>query len=144
MARPRTPTNILALKGAYKKDPQRLKERENEPENTKPIGEPKHLTGLEIEFYNEIIDSTIDGVLGAADRIAVEQAAILLVSCRNLRTVEKVITEAGEDKVVNIPVPASPAEKNQLFKYLGQFGMLPADRSKISIAKPKKKNAFDD
>jgi len=35
--------------------------------------------------------------------------------------------------------------EQQLFtKYLGQFGMLPCDRSKISIDKPKKPNPFAD
>ena len=40
MARPRTPTNLLSLRGAFKKDPQRLKARENEPKPAKAEAKP--------------------------------------------------------------------------------------------------------
>lgn len=40
MARPRTPTNVLKLRGAFKKDPARGREREDEPIVTEPLGEP--------------------------------------------------------------------------------------------------------
>ena len=38
MARPRKPTNILKLTGSAKKHPDRMRERENEPEEKDPIG----------------------------------------------------------------------------------------------------------
>ena len=127
MVRPRTPSNILALKGAFKKDPQRLKARENEPVNKNPIGKPpRFLSAVEKRAFNEIVKFSIDGVLGEADRLGIEMAARLLVKCRNVEE------------------PASAAEQNLLYKYLSQFGFLAADRSKLSIPAPKKKNKFDD
>lgn len=133
MARPRTPTNILALKGSFKKDPDRLKERENEPENINPVGEPfDHLPDNIKAAWNEIVTLSITGVLGEADRLSIEQCARLLIKCRDQHIV------AGD------VVPASAQEQNQFFKYLSQFGMLPADRSKLSIPKKKPKNKFAD
>ena len=126
MGRPRTPTNILKLRGAEKVNPGRLKARENEPINKTPIGKPpRFLTAIEKKTFNEIVKFSIDGVLGEADRIGVEMAARLLVKCRD------------------IDEPASAAEQNLLFKYLSQFGFLAADRSKLSIPPTKKKNIFD-
>src|SRR5688572_24240769 len=44
VARPRTPTAVLELKGAFKKDPKRKKAREGEPVVEAPIGvPPKHI-----------------------------------------------------------------------------------------------------
>ncbi len=133
MARPRTPTNILKLKGVDKVNPGRLKERENEPENKNEIGNPpKHLGKLEKDAFKEIVELSIDGVLGEADRLAVEQAAILLTKCRNQYKIDGEI------------VPASASEQNLFFKYLSQFGMSPADRSKISVPKKPEHNPFNE
>mgnify|MGYP006935313773 CR=1 FL=1 len=133
MARPALPKNIHVLKGTAKKDPQRMRARENEPENKNPLGKPSdYLNELQKEFFNEIVSDSIEGVLGEADRLAVEQASILLWKCRNLNIIDGDI------------VQATAAEQSQFFKYLSQFGMTPADRSKISIPKQKEKNRFDD
>ena len=124
--RPRTPTNILLLNGADKNHPERLKERENEPENVNPLGSPPmYLSDDEIKFWEIIEKESIPGVLGEADRQSVALAAKLLA-----------IVWGDEG--------ASSAQINQLTKLLSQFGMTPADRSKISIPGQKKKNAFDD
>lgn len=40
MGRPRKPTRVLELKGAFKKNPSRKAARENEPEATGPFGQP--------------------------------------------------------------------------------------------------------
>jgi len=66
-------------------------------------------------------------VLGEADSLAVEQAASLLVKCR------------GHDDE-----PPTAAERRLLFRELGQMGMLPADRAKLSSPVEKPKNKFDD
>lgn len=121
----RTPTNILKLRGSDKKHPERIKARENEPVNTQPIGDPPDwLSDPEKEAWQIIVDECIDGVLGKADRIAVACASQLLA--------------------VSVAGLAAHQEKVLLHRYLGQFGMLPGDRSKISIAKKKPKNEFDD
>jgi hypothetical protein len=133
MARNHLPKNIHILKGTAKQHPERMRERENEPVNKAPIGRPsKYLNTVEKRFFKEIVKNSIDGVLGEADRIAVECAAQLLFKVRGLNI------QDGE------VVPASAGEQQLLIKYLGQFGMLPADRAKISIDPGKKKSAFDD
>jgi hypothetical protein len=40
MPRPRTPTAVLAARGSFDKNPQRLRDRENEPESAGSLGEP--------------------------------------------------------------------------------------------------------
>lgn len=125
MARPSLPKNIHILKGTAKKNPSRMKARENEPENAKPIGSiPICLNKQERAAWRRIISESIPGVLGHADRMGVELASRLYAR-----------VSTGE---------ATGIEYNQLIKLLGQFGMLPADRAKISIPKQKKKNPFDD
>lgn len=127
MARPFTPKNILRIRGSDKNHPARMKKREAEPENVKPLRDPPaHLSKHHRDAYSEIVMLSIPGVLGEADSIAVEQAASLLVKCRGLR----------DD-------PPTAAEQRLFFSYLGQFGMLPGDRAKISIAKPESPNRFD-
>ena len=133
MARPRKPTNVLQLSGSVKKDPARFKERENEPENVNPIGEPiESMNQHEKDAWREVVKLSIPGVLGEADRLAVEMASRLLVKCRGLYEFE------GER------VPATIQEQTLFLRYLSQFGMTPADRSKINIPKAKPKNKFDD
>ena len=103
-----------------------MKKRENEPENVNPLGEPpEFISEDEKKFWRVIEKESIPGVLGEADRQAVAIAAKLLAICHS---------EDG----------ASSAQINQLTKLLSQFGMTPADRSKISIPKTKDKNRFDD
>jgi len=131
--RPAIPKNIHILKGTGKVHPERMRERENEPENVNPVGEPfEHLDENLKSAWREIVSLSIEGVLGEADRLAIEQAARLLIKCRNQ------FTHDGE------VVPSTAQEQNQFFKYLSQFGMLPADRSKINMPKKKPKNKFAD
>lgn len=125
MARPRTPTNVLKMRGADKVNPGRLKERENEPVNVNPIGEaPDWLTTDEVKAWNIIVTECIDGVLGEADRLAVAMASQLTALCI-----------AGE---------AQAQDRTLLLRYLGQFGMTPSERSKIAVPKEKPKNRFED
>ena len=125
MVRPRTPSNILALKGAFKKDPQRLKARENEPANKNPIGRPPTwLNKLEKKAWRTIIKECIEGVLGEADRLAVAVASQILTKCMDGK--------------------ADHQDRTLLLRYLGQFGMTPSERTKIAVPKGKPKNKFDD
>ena len=81
MGRPRTPTNILKLKGADKKNPARFKDRENEPVNVHPIGKPPTwLNAKEQKAWAMIVKECIAGVLGEADRLAVAVASHRIVS----------------------------------------------------------------
>ena len=143
--RPRTPTNVLKLRGAEKNHPERLKERENEPVNKNPIGTPpRYLNAIEKKAFKLIVKESIDGVLGEADRMAVAQAAILFVICTNQCFTEAVGTEGDEDYEPPKLVRPKSADQQLFFKYLAQFGMTPADRSKLSLPGQKPKNRFED
>lgn len=125
MGRPRTPTNILALKGSFKKNPKRLKARENEPVNKNPIGKPPAwLTALEKKAWRILVKDSIHGVLGEADRTWLELACELYAK--------------------KIEGTLKSIERSQLMTLLGRMGLNPSDRSRVSVPVPKKKNRFDD
>jgi phage terminase small subunit len=124
MARPRTPTQVLRIRGVEKNHPERLRLRDHEPENINPVGDPPYnLSKPERAIWMRIVEESISGVLGQADRIAVELACKLYVRI-----------DGGT---------ATGVDYNQLIKLLSQFGMTPADRSKLSIPKPDEDSEWD-
>lgn len=126
MARPKTPTNIHVLRGTGKVHPERMHERENEPKDDRPLGNPpKSLSAAEKKVWREIIGDAVPGVLAQTDRLAVETAARLGAKIRT-----------GD---------ATGAEYGQWIRLLSLFGFTPADRSKINLGgKGKSKNPFAD
>lgn len=125
MARPRTPTNILELKGAFKKNPQRA--RKAEPVPTGGIGPaPKRMTKRQQEAWDEVVTNCPAGVMGNSDRIALEVVVVRIA--------------AYQDSTELPPVQ----EATFIFNALGRFGMTPSDRSKIIVPKGKEKNPFAD
>ena len=125
MPQPRKPTVIHVLSGSAAKNPDRMKLRENEPKDDREIGEPsKKLTIAERNTYNEIIETAVPGVFKRTDKIAVENAAKILVKIRNNK--------------------CNSADQNLFFKFLASFGMTPADRSRVSMSDKQKTNKFDD
>lgn len=125
MARPRKPTNVLELKGAFKKNPQRARK---DAETVGPLSEPPaHLGGAALHAWNEIAQHAPLDVLTDSDRIALEVAANLLAQFR-------------ED-----PVDFPATKLVRLEALLGKFGMTPADRAKVG-SKPErpKGNPFAD
>ena len=123
--RPRTPTNILKLRGTDKNTPARMRDRANEPVNIEPVGKPfTWLTAAEKRVWRIIVNECIDGVLGQSDRMAIAMCAQL-----------------GAKAIAHT---ATPADKTLLHRYLGQFGMTPSERSRISILKKDPGNKFDD
>lgn len=125
MARPRTPTNVLELKGSFKKDPQRARQ------DAETVGElssaPDHMGGAELHAWNEIAKHAPLDVLTDSDRIALELAANLLAQFRNN------------------PVEFPSTKLVRLEALLGKFGMTPADRARVG-SKPQapKGNPFAD
>lgn len=125
MGRPRKPKNVLILQGAHKKHPERMREREGEPEETRPLGlPPEHLTAAAAACWDEITHHSIPGVLGLSDRVSVELASVLLAKVRT-----------GEYRGY---------ELSQLTKLLGKFGMTPSERASINIPTQKPRNIFDE
>jgi len=122
MARPRKPTALLELNGAFRHDPQRTRV---DPEDDRPFGDPpEDLTPEQVVQWHRIVRGAIEGVLKFSDRISVEWAAELLVK-----------------KKIGA---ASSAELTILRGLLNAFGMDPSGRAKLSIPKKTAKNEFAD
>lgn len=116
MARPRKPTNILKLAGAFRKDPQRLRQREAEPKPNGPLGAPPGwLDDIERECWQWIVARIPAGVLGDSDEGALELTAWLRA---------QLITRK-----------ADRADRALYKAMLAELGMTPASRSKVQ-AKP--------
>ena len=123
MARPRTPTNVLELRGSFKRHPER--KRTEEPNSLLAIGDcPDRLDAGERAAWDEIVSTCCPGVLTNADRLAVEITARLLSES----------WEAGRE--------FEDVRRRQLYTLLGQFGMNPSDRTKIRVEPPSKVNKF--
>ncbi len=119
MARPRKPTQLHVVSGSAAKDPQRMRARENEP--TEISGDlreadcPPHLDEALAKLWVEMRGYLHARVSGEQDIIAFE-ALVRLVA----------IMRTGE---------AVAADYARLQAYLGEFGMTPASRSKVSQGK---------
>lgn len=123
MARPRKPSAILELTGAFKKNPQRKRARASEPVPTGGVGlPPAHFDANLSAIWYEVISMIPAGVPTASDRIIVELTCSLILGLRH-HTSER-------------------GDKALLKSCLASMGMSPAERSKISI--PKKAEELDD
>lgn len=117
MARPRTPTSILDAKGSFIKDPQRA--RPSEPKTDRPIGNsPTFLTKPERKVWKQLAAQALPGVLMESDRLLF---AVLV------RLATKFYSGA----------PMMVGETNQMITLSSKFALNPADRSKVSVEKPK-------
>ncbi|SDR06458.1 hypothetical protein [Pseudoxanthomonas sp. CF125] len=117
--RPRTPTNVLELRGAFNAHPERKHERQDEPVPAGPIGEaPKWMKAPEKRCWDHLVASSPPGVLGDSDRVYLEVAAELLALKRRV----------GIENM-------EAAKLNRLETMLGKLGMNPADRSRVKVSK---------
>lgn len=126
MARPRTPTKVLELRGAFKKDPQR--KRPNEPEvDTKTVNKkpPSRLTADQKKTWREIVKVIPAGVLSTADLVQVEIVVCLLTEFR----------QAGG--------AMSTSRIGRLTSEMGKLGLNPSARASLTVEKPKG-NKFND
>ena len=116
MGRNRTPTNVLELRGAFKKNPQRRRE---DPEVEGDLGDaPAHFDEARVLAWQEIVGMAPVGVLTKADRIAIEMLSDLLVRYRES------MTPAGER--------FTSADRRDMLAMLARFGMTAADRSRVA------------
>ncbi len=130
MARPRTPTKILELKGAYRKNPQR--ERGEEPKAKEGIGPPpRHFDPDQKKVWREISKLCAPGVLTRQDRPAFE---IIIIG---LDQVRRGVETWSEERQEMVRVPASSNHCDRVFKQLGKFGMTPSERSNVVVPKEK-------
>ena len=122
MARPRTPTNVLAMKGAFKKNPNRTR---TDPLTPGPIGRaPAWLSDDEKKIWREVVRIAPAGVLTRSDRIALEELVSLIHERRTCLA------------------DMSGAKRQLLRTYLGAFGLTAADRARINVSPPRKPNRF--
>jgi phage terminase small subunit len=116
MARNRTPSNILELNGAFKKNPQRRREEPNVDSELGPP--PDHFDDARCAAWAEVVGMAPEGVLTKSDRLAIEMLSDLLVRYRAS------MAPAG-DKFTS-------ADRRDLLAILARFGMTAADRSRVS------------
>ena len=120
----RKPSNVLALSGSWRKDPQR---RRVDPITTGPIGAPpKQSTMTFAQAWKYLVKCAPDGVLADRDRVWLEVAAHLLVQFRA------------------DPANMHPAKLGRLTSCLSALGLSPADASRVATAPRKPDNSdFD-
>jgi phage terminase small subunit len=107
--------------GAFDHDPQRRRERANEPIPSGPLGDPPDfLTPPQVAIWKELEALAPPGVLTNADRIMLEMLCRLLERERHPQ---------GSD--------LKAAERNQAISMLARLGMSPADRAKKQVDNPR-------
>jgi hypothetical protein len=116
MARPRTPTALLELRGAFKNHPSRLKDRKYEPLVSTPLPEPpSRLNNQTASMWREM--KARGFWLTSADKFLVEIAAILMAAYRGDRQ------KSGDTAL--------------LIGLLGKIGFSPNDRVKLNLPQAK-------
>lgn len=121
----RKPSALHVLSGAFDHDPKRYAGRIGEPKESRPLGNPpSRLAPDQLAAWNEIADAAPYGVIGYADRIALEMMAVLLAR----------FWSDG----ANMPA----ALVARLDGLLGRFAMTPADRSRAKANEPQAVNRF--
>lgn len=130
MGRPRKPTNVLELTGAFRKNPGRAAAREHEPKPADALVSPpasfnpETSTGARmLAIWHELVAQVPEGVLTTADAFHVE------LTCRLMFQVRIGCGKAGDYA--------------QLNSLLGKMGLNPSDRSKISVVSEPKADAFE-
>lgn len=110
MSRPRTPTALLELRGAFKRNPDRKRARQNEPLVTTPLPEPPRRLPKPVKLMWREMQA--HGFwLTSADRFLVEIAATLMTAHR-----------AGEQKTTSL-----------LIGLLGKLGFSPKERAALNL-----------
>lgn len=111
MARPRKPSNVLELNGAFRKNPQRAR---REPDVEAGLGAaPNYFHADEIEIWDEIAYSAPVGVLSRSDRLCVEMLVPMILKLRRREMIK-----AGE--------------RSFMLSTLTRMGCTPADRSRVA------------
>jgi phage terminase small subunit len=109
MARPRLPTEVLTLRGAFTKDPQR--KRPPEAKAAPLQGAPAYLASDEAALWRELVANAPRGVLTTADGPTLEMVSRLMAKFRR-------------DWLTG-------AEFSILKSCLTELGWTPASRSKV-------------
>jgi hypothetical protein len=121
MPRSQTPYAIAEATGAAEHNPKRYKARKVAPQPEGVLGDPPNYFDEQLgDMWREIANYAPPGVLTSADRFLVEITSKLLHRFRSLHP---------DDKL-------SPVELGHLRSCLGSMGLTPADRGRVTSAKP--------
>ena len=153
MARPKTPTNLLKLRGSDKHDPARFKDRELEPKPAKGIAKPPTwLSRRGRKIFRELAEiTTAMDVLTVADHPAL---AMLSDAYDDYFVASEAINEHGATyKVINRDgielIKANPAvtQKSDAWRRvqsgMSKFGLDPTSRAGLVVNNPESENPFD-
>lgn len=113
MGRPRTPSNVLQLRGAFNKNPQR--KREDMP----GVGEfnkepPQHLPQDCVRAWNEVVKRVPPAALTQTDELAVEICATLMATwwlTRDIDVLKEIrqwFAQLGMTPVARTKMPSPP------------------------------------
>ncbi len=123
MPRPRKSTKLHVVQGTLRTT--RHRDRENEPEVTEPLGGAPETWALNAKLlWDELADQLPPGVATKSDRLAFELLC-RLVGCMR----------AGSEGL-------TAALAGQIRAACAAFGMTPADRSRVTGARPPEQNPF--
>ncbi len=123
MARPRKPTELLELNGAFRINPQR--KRDIGPKSPHELGNPpQHLTEVEADIWDEAQHYAAAGVLTGGDRW-------LLARFCQLEAKVRTGDISASDGVLHI-------------RCLSLMGLTPADRSRIHADKAPEENPYSE
>ena len=126
MARPRTATKILEMRGAFKKHPERKRPREPKPSAALNKRTPSHLKADQQKSWRLLMKLVPPGVLMNSDLLIVEIAACLTAEYRR------------------DPDAMPTARITRLETVIGKLGLTPPDRAKLMVAETEVPGDFDD
>ena len=114
MSRPRTPTELLDVRGSFLVHPSREDARKNEPTTDRPLGDPPERLDAEVQaVWHEVAAQMLPGVCKESDRTMFEALCRLIYKMR-----------MGTIRIM---------ELTALVSLCGRFAMSPADRSKVAV-----------
>lgn len=125
MARPRTATNILEARGAFRANPARRRPAEPKPAGSFPSRPPPRLGADVRACWREIVSTAPAGVLTSADALFVELVATLLAEFRA------------------DPHGMPTSRLTRLSAEMHKLGLNPSGRASLTVERPVA-NAFDD
>jgi phage terminase small subunit len=142
MTRPRTPTNVLELSGAFDKNPQR---RRRDPKSAGPLGSaPVELDEQERQLWNEFRRKAPEKVLTAADRFLLEILCRLMARQRfpgkSCGCNGKGVCPTCNGTGFVGRAPLSNGELTALMQGISKLGFTPVDRAKISVGSGKEQD----
>lgn len=119
MPKPRKPTNLLHLTGAFARNPGRYADRVNEPKPSGPVGEPPDwFNKTQRESWFWILARCTPGTLGNSDEGILELTAVLRADVmlrkadgRTRTLLRQCYAELGMTPASRSKVPAKPDER---------------------------------